>query len=48
MRVASRLLSRRVANDEPELLELLTDVLALWRRGDLVASTWPTAEPPWP
>jgi predicted NBD/HSP70 family sugar kinase len=30
-----RLLSRRVANDEPELLELLTDVLAL---GDEV--TW--------
>ncbi|MFJ3176780.1 IS110 family transposase [Streptomyces roseus] len=30
-----RLLSRRVANDEPELLELLTDVLAL---GDAV--TW--------
>ncbi|WP_328792582.1 MULTISPECIES: transposase [unclassified Streptomyces] len=29
-----RLLSRRVANDEPEVLELLTDVLAL---GDEVA-----------
>lgn len=42
-----RMLSRRVANDEPDLLELLTDVLAL---GETVA--WgidlPTAAPRWP
>lgn len=40
-----RLLSRRVANDEPELLELLADVLVL---GDEVAwaSTRPTVGPP--
>lgn len=40
-----RLLSRRVANDETELLKLLADVLVL---SDEVtwASTWPTAAPP--
>ena len=40
-----RLLSRRVANDETELLELIGQVLALGRRGRPGPSTCPTAAP---
>ncbi len=41
-----RLLSRRVANDETELLKLIADVLD-WVTRQCGASTWPTAGPPW-